>query len=116
MKRLLFLLALSSTLKTIGIIACWLFIALGITCAYLNHQRLYGQQFAAQEPKSRSFKYSLTGEDWLTVRRINDAKDKDLWHPSMTVVTSTYKPVVTKHGDTWEISFRSPNIQAPDLP
>lgn len=77
---------------------------------------LFAQQFAAQEPKSRDFKYSLTGEAWLRVIRVNDAKDRDMWHPSFTVIESTYRPVVTRHGDKWEISFRSPNIKEPDLP
>lgn len=79
---------------------------------------LSGQQYV-QEPKT--FTYTLTGEAWLTVHRINDAKDKDQWHPSMTVVTSTYRPVVTKHkredgSIVWEISFRSPTLPEPNLP
>lgn len=71
-----------------------------------------GQQYV-QEPKT--FTYSLTGEAWLTVHRINEANDKDLWHPSMTVVTSTYRPVVTKRGNVWEVTFRSPNLPEPDI-
>lgn len=77
---------------------------------------LFAQQFAAQEPKSREFKYSLTGEAWLRVIRVNDAKDRDMWHPSFTVIEATYKPVVKKEGDTWIITFRSPNLPSPDLP
>ena len=73
-------------------------------------------QFATQEPKSRSFVYSLTGEAWLKVYRANDAKDPDSWHPSYTFVSSTYRPVVVKRGDRYEITFRSVGLQSPDLP
>lgn len=87
MKRLILLLALSSTLTA--------------------------QQYV-QEPKT--YTYSLTGEAWLKVHRINDAKDKDQWHPSMTLITSTYKPVVKKEGEVWTITFRSPGLPSPDVP
>ena len=73
-------------------------------------------QFATQEPKSRSFTYSLTGEAWLTVARTNAAEDPDGFHPSMTYASSTYRPVVKQKGkDLWEISFRS-NLREPDMP
>lgn len=71
-----------------------------------------GQQYV-QEPKT--YTYTLTGEAWLTVHRINEAKDPDQWHPSMTVVTSTYKPVVTKHGNIYEITFRTVGLPEPDI-
>lgn len=72
-------------------------------------------QFAAQEPKSRSFTYSLTGEAWLVVARSNNAEDSD-WNPSYVNAVSTYRPVVVKRGNKWEVTFRSPNLPEPELP
>lgn len=72
-----------------------------------------GQEYV-QEPKHKEFVYNLTGEAWLKVYRANEARESD-WHPSFTVISSTYRPVVKKEGNVWTITFRSPGLPEPDI-
>ena len=47
-------------------------------------------------------------DEWLKVQRHNHPSAEERgFDPSYVVVTSDFKPIVTKRGDKWEIQFTS---------